>query len=1059
MAPLRQEQRGKAFELLTELYLQIDPIYRSKLPHVWHETNLPASVRNKLNLPSPDIGVDLVAKDRSGKYWAIQCKYHHDPSKNVTKNELNSFLDVTTRVCRGKFDTLLAVSSAHGYSAHLEKHAPEVQYCLSDTFQGLDGEFFRQARTLLRKQTPRLKKRSPRPHQRKAIENAIKHFVENGETRGKLIHPCGTGKSLIGYWIAHALEAKTAIVALPSLYLARQTLADWTKESLALKKNIDWMVVCSEDTIGDSGDPAMRFQEIGVDVTTDVSEIAAFLRKRTTGKKVIFTTYQSGKVTAEAAKRANRIFDVGIFDEAHRTVGQKDALFSHLIDEQNIRIRKRVFMTATERRYRGSSDTILSMDDADAYGDTFDKVTFREALEAPKPILSDYKLVTMVVGRSEIQDLIDQNFLVKPDKGKWDDDTEARSLAALIALRKAMKRYRASHALTFHNSIAKAEAFKESQERFSEAVKGYGRPDCYHVSSKVSTGERKQEIERFRHSKKAIITNAKCLTEGVDVPAIDAVLFADTKRSTVDIVQAAGRALRPAEGKQQGYIIVPVLVEEDDPGAADKAFQDILMTLRAMASNDDRIIDYFRSISQGMPPSKSGSVIDFVVPDPVKVKLTDFIDSIETQSWHRLSKLSWRPFDDARKFVQSLGLRSTTDWWRYVRQEMPTLPKKPHDIPSDPSGTYADKGWENWGDWLGTGYIAPRNRTYRPFEQARKFVRSLNLKSRADWEAYCRKGLPNKTQKPTDIPTNASAIYSSKEWLSWGDWLGTERTANQQRKYRSFNSARKFARSLGIKSRAQWLAFCRGELQQCPPKPEDVPAGPARTYAGKGWAGWGDWLGSGNISVTRRRFRPFKDARAFAHALNLQTWKDWQEYCKGELQHLSARPEDIPSDPPRVYRNKGWLNWGDWLGSGRVAPQNQTYRPFREARDFVHSLNLKNTSDWRAYCRGELPDLPPKPDDIPSGPARIYADEGWSGLGDWLGTGRIAKQNREYRSFDEARAYVHSLNLKSMADWQAYCRGELQDRPLKPDDIPKTPSYVYADKGWISWPDWLGTDR
>jgi predicted helicase len=115
------------------------------------------------------------------------------------------------------------------------------------------------------------------------------------------------------------------------------------------------MVVCSESTIGDSGDPAMRFQEIGVDVTTDVERVAAFLRKRETGQKVIFTTYQSGKVTAEAARLARRVFDVAIFDEAHRTVGQKDSMFGHLIDEKNVQIKKRVFMTATERRYQGAS--------------------------------------------------------------------------------------------------------------------------------------------------------------------------------------------------------------------------------------------------------------------------------------------------------------------------------------------------------------------------------------------------------------------------------------------------------------------------------------------------------------------------------------------------------------------------------------------------------------------------------------------------------------------------------------------------------------------------------
>lgn len=362
-APLNSKERGNQFELLTELFLQIDPIYQSKLKHVWHESNLPPSVRHKLGLPSPDIGVDLVAQSSAGEYWAIQCKYHHDPTKNLSKNELNSFLDVTTRICKGKFGTLLAVTSAHDYSINLQKFAPEVTYCLSSNFQSLDQEFFRQARAFIKNKTPKLKKRTPRHHQKTAIKNALRHFITDNQNRGKLIHPCGTGKSLIGYWITQALDARTIIVALPSLYLVRQTLADWTKESLALQKQMDWMVVCSEATIGDTDkvDPAMRFQEIGVDVTTDVDRIAGFLRKRSQEQKVIFTTYQSGIVTAKAARKANRIFDVGIFDEAHRTVGQKDSLFSHLIDEENIRIRKRVFMTATERRYQGSSDTIVKL--------------------------------------------------------------------------------------------------------------------------------------------------------------------------------------------------------------------------------------------------------------------------------------------------------------------------------------------------------------------------------------------------------------------------------------------------------------------------------------------------------------------------------------------------------------------------------------------------------------------------------------------------------------------------------------------------------------------------
>lgn len=155
LEPLGNKQRGDAFELLTELYLQIDPVYRSKLKEFWHESNLPSRVRSKLGLPSPEIGVDLVAETNDGEYWSIQCKYHHDPTRNLGFKELELFLGISTRVCKGKFSNLLAVSSAHGYSRNLKKYAPEVQYCLSDRFQALDIEFFTQARSVLKKKTPK----------------------------------------------------------------------------------------------------------------------------------------------------------------------------------------------------------------------------------------------------------------------------------------------------------------------------------------------------------------------------------------------------------------------------------------------------------------------------------------------------------------------------------------------------------------------------------------------------------------------------------------------------------------------------------------------------------------------------------------------------------------------------------------------------------------------------------------------------------------------------------------------------------------------------------------
>ncbi len=219
--------------------------------------------------------------------------------------------------------------------------------------------------------------------------------------------------------------------------MIRQTLAVWARESFAKERDIDWICVCSDPTVGDIGreDVAVLTQDLGVKIHTDPDEIAQWLKKRRAGLTVVMTTYQSGKAISEATRKAGRVFDLGIMDEAHKTVGKKNSLFNHLLHDENIRIRQRVFMTATERRYLGRSDQIACMTDMNLYGDTFDLLSFKEALDREPPILSDYKIVTIGVTRSEVAKLIDRNLYVRPDKGKWDEDVEAEMLASAIALR------------------------------------------------------------------------------------------------------------------------------------------------------------------------------------------------------------------------------------------------------------------------------------------------------------------------------------------------------------------------------------------------------------------------------------------------------------------------------------------------------------------------------------------------------------------------------------------------------------------------------------------------
>lgn len=1009
--------KGDVFELITQYYLLSDPKYTTKLKSVWLFREVPSAVVKKLQLPQTDQGIDLIAETIEGEYWSIQCKYASDENQKISHRKISTFMSLSFGLAKNITYGLVA-TTVDDYAA-LYRGKPNIGFVLSDEWNKLDKSFFDFVRAkLASKQPAKVSPLKPRPHQQQAIRNAVKHFVTQKNSRGKLIFPCGAGKSLAGYWIANELKAKSLVVAVPSLALVKQTLEVYLREGAANKENIRWLCVCSDEGIGKNDDIAIHTQDIGIPCVTDIKQISAWLKKNKSQNTVIFTTYQSGRTLGLAAKIAKATFDLGILDEAHKTVGASDKLFSHLLYENNIKIKRRIFMTATERFYRGSSDDIVSMDDPHLFGDTFEHMSFAHAVDTS--ILSDYKIITLAVSNQDIVDAVKDNALLKAG-------VEARSYAALIALRKAMKKYPIRHAVSFHGSIAKAEDFKNDQDTFTQENPAFSPIDTFFVSGKMPTAARSKIITEFARAPKSLITNAKCLTEGVDVPGIDAVLFADPRRSTVDIVQAVGRALRKSPGKKLGYVILPLFTGDatGDEILESDEFKEIIKTLSDIASNDERIVEYFRDVSKGKKPR--GKLIDFDIDvnAPLKIDEQQFIRELELRTWNRLAKLNWRPFEEAREFVRGLGLRSARDWRSYIRSG-----EKPDDIPSKPYNIYAETGWLNWGDWLGTGIIASYDKTFRDFAEARKFVHSLRLSGFTAWRKYC-----NSNKKPEDIPTGPSRVYANNGWVSWGDWLGTNIIATQSRQYWQFNKARKFAQTLNLARRSEWFQYCKSRQM-----PDGIPANANITYEGKGWVSWGDWLGTGTIANRKKRFRKFEAARRFTHALKLKGQSEWRQYSK-----TNRKPDDIPANPQTIYTETGWQNWGDWLGTGRVACGLRTFRAFAQAREFAHSLKFLGQSEWFHYCKSGK-----NPPDIPTAPNRTYKDKGWISWGDWLGTGSISTKLRQYRSFNEAREFARSLKLRSTTEWRRY----YNSRPFR-TDIPTHPNDVYKAE-WQGWEDWLG---
>lgn len=373
-------------------------------------------------------------------------------------------------------------------------------------------------------------------------------------------------------------------------------------------------------------------------------------------------------------------------------------------------------------------------------------------------------------------------------------------------------------------------------------------------------------------------------------------------------------------------------------------------------------------------------------------------------------KITYLSFDLARNFVRNLNLKNGKEWNKYCKSG-----NKPENIPNCPENVYKNKGWINWGDWLGTFYINNRNRTYLSFEDARKFVRSLNLKSAKEWRDYWTEN------NPTDIPKNANLIYKDN-WISFGDWLGTT-IKFKKGDFLSFEDARNFSRSLNLKTVEEWVKYTKSK-----DIPYNIPVGPASAYKNE-WLSWSDWLGTKNGF---NGYLSFEEAREFVRKLNLKSEKEWNDYCKS-----GNKPNNISSSPRSTYK-KEWINISDWLGTGFYG-----FLPFEEARDFVRKLNLKNELEWKNYYKSK-----DKPNNIPATPNNVYK-ENWLSLADWLGT-KIGFDG--FLPFEEAREIVRKFKIKSQTDWHEFIKNG-----NKPNNIPSSPAESYKKSGWISWGDWLGT--
>ena len=644
-----ERDKGYRFERLMQAYLKTTTLYANLFEEVWLWTEFPFHDQ----FGGKDTGIDLVARTVEGEYWAIQCKCYAADAF-INKPDVDTFLSTSgkrfeTESGMTGFVQRLWISTTNKWNSTAEQtirnqNPPVTRLNLIDLenddvdWNSLEQGIFGMA--------SRSKPFTIREHQQQAIDQTHAYFKideatgQPAHTRGKLIMACGTGKTFTSLRIAENETGGRGLVLflVPSIALLGQTLRSWLQQALEPMMAV---CICSDPQVSKqtekNDNDTTSVVDLALPASTDVPSIVKQLqharRHNAEGLTVVFSTYQSIDVISRAQQQllketddAFGTFDLIICDEAHRTTGvtlkdETESAFVRVHNNDFLRAVRRIYMTATPRLYTDetkkraeeNSAVLCSMDDRSMYGDEIYRIGFGEAVK--QELLSDYKVLILAVGEKDITPTL-QNALTRED-GTIDADDPSKLIGCINALSKKvlgadeefvkgsdplpMRR-----AVAFCSSIkaskAIANAFTDYKDLYMEDIREEDRTTmvdvvAHHVDGSMSATKRDEELMWLKEQPEnerecRMLTNARCLSEGVDVPSLDAVVFISPKNSQVDVVQSVGRVMRRSEGKKYGYIIIPVVVPADAEG--DKVlenhpnFKVVWTVLNALRAHDDR---------------------------------------------------------------------------------------------------------------------------------------------------------------------------------------------------------------------------------------------------------------------------------------------------------------------------------------------------------------------------------------------------------------------------------------------------------------------------------------
>ncbi len=647
--PNQQRLKGGWFEKVSKHFLlEHDSANEYESIELWNDWEL----RNN----EGDRGIDIVIQTTSKEYIAVQCKFHQN---SISLNDISTFLHkLQAGVGEVRFKKGIIISTSdltRAAQQEIEQTRSigmdiDIDIITEEDFiySRIDWEKFDPTKT--QGEIPLCDKKKPRAHQTEAINTTKEYFSDPKNARGKLIMACGTGKTYTSLKIMEALDPKITLFLAPSIALLSQTFREYAQEK---SDPFYASIVCSDDKVGQSkneDNDDIKFSELPIKPSTRLEDILSVYEKAQKENKhfIIFSTYQSALRIKEAQEAGLNGIDLIICDEAHRTVGamystnerdDKNA-FTLCHSDKNIKATKRLYMTATPKVYSESSkakakekdNVIYSMDDADIFGEEIYTLNFERAIALD--LLTDYKVIILAVRSENLsgvtnsvnkkisqleakgtkldKKLINNEFvckivgthkgLAKQDLIALDDENKEDN-----DLKSKKDTFVSQRAISFCKSIQTSKNIKDSFETIMECYDEELKKKSFknleisidHVDGTMNCKERLEKLEnlnQFKPNTCKVLSNARCLSEGVDVPALDSIVFFDGKSAMVDIIQAVGRVMRKAKNKKRGYIILPIALAESEIKNLDEAvkntnFQNIWKVLKALRSHDSSLVD------------------------------------------------------------------------------------------------------------------------------------------------------------------------------------------------------------------------------------------------------------------------------------------------------------------------------------------------------------------------------------------------------------------------------------------------------------------------------------